>query len=265
MSRPIIGITSDLDAARWGHWLREAVVSPVSYTRAVERAGGAAVILPPVPPDSARAIAAGLAGLVFTGGADLDPALYEQAPHEENDPPHHRRDRFELALMRAALDGDVPFLAIGRGLHILNVARGGSLAQHLPAHRTDPLKYLPHDVGVVFGTRLAGLLGAPRITVPAAHHQAPDRPGSGLIVAARSVPGAVTEALEVEGHRFGLGVQWHPEEGDDPRLMTALVEAAAAAAGPKPAPPREGPGAARPSDVQARKVQAKAKAAARKG
>ena len=250
MGRPIIGVTSELEAARWGNWIREAVVSPVSYTRAVERAGGAPVMLPPVPPESARSFAEGLAGLVFTGGRDINPALYEQGQMDETDPPEHRRDRFELALMRAAIDADVPFLAIGRGMHILVVARGGTLTQHLPGHRPDALKYLPHDIELDEGSQLGKLLGA-RFQAPAAHHQAPDKPGTGITVTGRSPGGDVIEAIELDGHRFGLGVHWHPEEGDDPRLLTALVNAATmAAAGPR-------------RDVQSRKVQAKAKAAAK--
>jgi putative glutamine amidotransferase len=127
MGRPIIGITGELDAARWGDWLREAVISPVSYIRAVDRSGGAPVVLPPVPPPSVAAYIATLDGLVFTGGRDLDPANYDQQRGDDTDEPEHRRDRFELALMRAALEGGVPFLAIGRGLHVLTVARGGTL------------------------------------------------------------------------------------------------------------------------------------------
>ena len=226
MGRPIIGITSDLDAARWGEWLREAVVSPVSYTRAVERAGGAPVVLPPVPPDSARSLVAGMQGLIFTGGRDLDPALYDQQRLDETDLPEHRRDRFELVLMRAAIEAGVPFLAIGRGLHVLTVARGGSLTQHLPAHRSDRVRYLPHDVHLSQDSQLGRLLGA-SVQAPAAHHQAPDRLGEGLVVAGWSPGNSVVEAVEVAGHRFAVGVHWHPEEGDDPRLMAALVAAAA--------------------------------------
>jgi gamma-glutamyl-gamma-aminobutyrate hydrolase PuuD len=248
MGRPIIGITGELDAARWGNWIREAVVSPVSYTRAVERAGGAPVVLPPVPPDPARAFIDGLGGLVFTGGRDLDPALYEQQRLADTDAPDYRRDRFELALMRAAIDADLPFLAIGRGLHVLSVARGGTLIQHLPAHRPDTVKNLPHDIELTPDSQLGKLLGA-RIQAPAAHHQAPHLPGTGLVTAGKSPGDDVIEALELEGHRFGIGVHWHPEEGDDPRLLAALISASSA-----PAPRR---------DVQARKQQAKAKAAAR--
>ena len=140
--------------------------------------------------------------------------------------PFFRRDRFELVLMRAVLEAGVPFLAIGRGLHVLAVARGGSLTQHLPAHRSDRVRYLPHDVHLSQDSQLGRLLGA-SVQAPAAHHQAPDRLGEGLVVAGWSPGNSVVEAVEVAGHRFAIGVHWHPEEGDDPRLMAALVEAAA--------------------------------------
>jgi putative glutamine amidotransferase len=231
MGRPIIGITSELDAARWGDWIREAAVSPVSYIRAVERAGGAPVILPPVPPSSVAAFVAGFDGIVFTGGRDVDPALYDQERGEETDEPDRRRDRFELALMRAALEAGLPFLGAGRGLHVLAVAKGGTLTQDLPGHRAGRARYAAHDVILSPDSLLGKLLGE-RIQVPAAHHQAPYHLGEGVTVTGWSPDGEVTEALEVEGHRFGVGVSWHPEEGDDPRLLTALV---AAAAEPRPA------------------------------
>lgn len=231
MGRPIIGITSELDAARWGDWIREAAVSPVSYTRAVERAGGAPVILPPVPPASAAAFAGALDGIVFTGGRDMDASRYDQERHGESDEPDHRRDRFELALMRAVLEAGVPFLAIGRGLHVLAVARGGTLTQDLPGHRAARARYAPHDVVLRADSLLGRLLGT-RVQVPAAHHQAPYHLGEGLTVTGWSPDGEITEALEAEGHRFGVGIHWHPEEGDDPRLLAAFVEAAAE---PRPA------------------------------
>jgi gamma-glutamyl-gamma-aminobutyrate hydrolase PuuD len=237
MGRPIIGITSELEAARWGDWVREAVVSPVSYTRAVERAGAAPVVVAPVPPDSVRALVAGLDGLVFTGGRDLNTELYDQHRLDETDPPDHRRDRFELALMRAAIEAGLPFLAIGRGLHVLTVARGGTLTQHLPAHRLDRARYLPHDVRLSPNSMLGQLLGT-TIKVPAAHHQAPNRLGDGLAVAGWSPDDDVTEAVEVTGHRFAVGVHWHPEEGDDPRLMAALVVAATEQGGQRGQPAR---------------------------
>ena len=232
MGRPIIGITSDLDAARWGDWIREAAVSPVSYTRTVERAGGAPVILPPVPPSSVAAYVESFDGLLFTGGRDVDPALYDQERLDTSDEPDHRRDRFELALMRAALEAGTPVLAIGRGLHILTVARGGTLTQELPGHRESRTRYAPHDV-ILGGESLLGKLLGTRVQVPAAHHQAPYHLGEGLTVTGWSPDGEVTEALEAEGQRFAVGIHWHPEEGDDPRLLAAFV---AAASEPRPAP-----------------------------
>jgi gamma-glutamyl-gamma-aminobutyrate hydrolase PuuD len=240
MGRPIIGITGELEAARWGNWIREAVVSPVSYTRAVERAGGTPVILPPVPASSVPTLIAGLNGLLVTGGRDVDPALYDEAPHQQTDLPDHRRDRFELIVTRAAIDADLPFLGICRGMHILNVARGGTLIQYLPdrlrneSHRPDPVKMTTHNVQVSAGSKLGRLIGE-SVLVPAAHYQAIDRLGNGLDPVAWT-PDQVVEAIELPGHRFGFGVQWNPEDGDDPRLFEALVTAAKAAA-PQPAAP----------------------------
>jgi putative glutamine amidotransferase len=251
MGRPIIGISGELDAARWGDWIREAVISPVSYTRAVERAGGAPVVLPSVPPSSVAAFAGTLDGLVFAGGRDLDPALYGQERGAETDEPDRRRDRFELALMRAALDAGLPFLAIGRGMHVLTVARGGTLTQDLPGHCAQRARYAPHDIVLGADSLLGRLLGT-RVSVPAAHHQAPYHLGDGLTVAGWSPDGEVTEALEVPGQRFAVGIHWHPEEGDDLRLLTALAEAAsqprlpAADVAGRPAQPPRKPVAMKP-------------------
>jgi len=242
MGRPIIGITGELEAARWRDWIREAVVSPVSYTRAVERAGGAPVILPPVPSSSVPSLIAKVDALVVTGGRDVDPSLYEQARHEQTDVPDHRRDRFEILMVRAAIDADLPFLAISRGMHILNVARGGTLIQHLPdrlgseSHQPDPVKLTIHEVQISAASKLGRALGA-TAQVPAAHHQAIERIGSGLLTVAWT-PDQVVEAVEVQGHKFGIGVQWQPEEGDDGRIFEALVAAAKTAAAP-PAPAAE--------------------------
>ena len=242
MGRPIIGITGELEAARWGNWIREAVVSPVSYTRAVDRAGGTPVILPPVPATSVPVLIAGLSGLLLTGGRDVDPSLYDEAPHQQTDLPDHRRDRFELILTRAAIEADLPFLAIGRGMHILNVARGGTLTQHLPdrlgneSHKPEPVKMTTHDLKIAAASKLSGVLGE-NAQVPASHHQAVNKLGTGLLTVAWT-PDEVVEALEVQDHRWGLGVQWSPEEGDDARLFEALVAAAASTAAQPASPPQ---------------------------
>ena len=236
MGRPIIGITGELEAARWRNWIREAVVSPVSYTRAVERAGGAPVILPPVPSSSVSSLIAKIDALVISSGRDVDPSLYDEAPHEQTEVPDHRRDRFEILMIRAAIDADLPFLAISRGMHILNVARGGTLIQHLPdrlgseSHQPDPVKLTIHDVQISAASKIGRVLGA-TARVPAAHHQAIDRIGSGLLPVAWT-PDQVVEAVELQGHKFGLGVQWQPEESDDARIFEALVAAARTAPAP---------------------------------
>jgi putative glutamine amidotransferase len=205
-----------------------------------------------VPPPSVAGLVERLDGLVFTGGRDIDPLLYDQARHDETDEPERRRDRFEVALMRAAIEAGVPFLAIGRGLHVLTVARGGTLTQHLPGHRPARARYTPHDV-LLAGDSLLGRLLGTRVQVLAAHHQAPDRLGEGLTRVGWSPQGDVTEAAELAGYRFGVGIHWHPEEGDDRGLLAALVEAAteprrpadARRQEPPPQPPRK-PVAAKP-------------------
>jgi len=233
MGRPIIGITGELEAARWRTWIREAVVSPVSYTRAVERSGGTPVVLPPVPSSSIPSLIAALDGLLVAGGRDVDPSLYDEQPHDQTDLPDHRRDRFELLMIRAAIDADLPFLAICRGMQVLNVARGGTLTQHLPdrlgndSHKPDPVKLTIHDVQISAGSKLADVLGESAL-VPSMHHQAINRLGTGLTSVAWTED-QVIEAVEMAGHRFGLGVQWHPEEGDDARIFEAFVNAAKAA------------------------------------
>ncbi len=248
MARSLIGITGQLDAAHWGVWVREAVLSPVTYARAVERAGGAPVVLPPVPADSVARLIQGLDGLVLTGGTDVNPALYDAAPGEKTDPPDRRRDRFEMSLVRAAIDAQLPVLAIGRGLHVLNVARGGSLIQYLPeavghdGHAADPVKMTPHDIKLSENSQLGKLLGG-QARVPALHHQAVQRAGTGLTAVAWAED-QVIEAVELQGHRFAIGVQWHPEESDDLRLFEALV---AATGGAKEAPAKAAPAKAAPA------------------
>jgi putative glutamine amidotransferase len=240
MGRPIIGITGELEAARWRTWIREAVVSPVSYTRAVERSGGTPVVLPPVPSSSVPSLIARLDGLLVAGGRDVDPGLYDEEPNDHTDVPDHRRDRFELLMIRAAIDADLPFLAICRGMQVLNVARGGTLIQHLPdqlgndSHRPDAVKLTTHDVQISAGSKLASVLGEATM-VPASHHQAINRLGTGLTTVGWTED-QVIEAVELAGHRFGIGVQWHPEEGDDTRIFEALVNAAKAAPVPQPVP-----------------------------
>ena len=229
MARPLIGITTYVTPAKWSYWELEAALIPVEYVRAVERAGGRALLVPPSE-DGVEETLGALDGLVFSGGSDLDPELYDQEPHEETFGIHEERDRAELALLEAALQRDMPVLAICRGSQVLNVARGGDLVQHLPdvvgdeRHKHTPGAFADHDVMVEAGTRLGSLLGD-HTPVKSHHHQGIGRIGEGLRVAAHAEDGTV-EAVEDPGRRFALGVLWHPEAGDDARLFEELVREA---------------------------------------
>jgi putative glutamine amidotransferase len=233
MTRPLIGITAEVAAAGWGDSVREAALSPASYAFAVVQAGAIPVLLPPVLPGAAARLAASLDGLLFSGGGDIDARRYGAEPHELTDEPDYARDAFEFELMRVAIQARLPFLAICRGLQVLNVARGGTLIQHLPdavghrRHAPDPARMSEHEVRIEAESSLGLLLG-PQARVSASHHQAVQRLGSGLTAVAWADDGVV-EALAVDGHPFGIGVQWHPEEGSDMRIFDALSAAAAGA------------------------------------
>lgn len=227
-SSPLIGVTTYQEAARWGSWVREAALLPVPYLRAIERAGGVPVMLPPLTAlTGVPTLIQGLDGIVLGGGGDVDPALYGADVHPETAPPQPQRDRFELALLRAAIEADLPFLAICRGMQVLNVARGGNLVQHLPEavgtdlHAPTVGMIGSHPVRISATSAIGKILGE-RADVPTGHHQAVQRLGDGLTAVAWA-DDQIVEAVEVHGHRFGLAVQWHPEEGDDLRLFEALV------------------------------------------
>jgi putative glutamine amidotransferase len=227
--RPMIGITSYAQDARWGVWHLPAALVPLAYVDAVERAGGRALVVPPAEDDIEQTLDA-LDGIVFSGGADVDPAHYGADAHPETDDPQARRDAGELALLQAALERDMPTLAICRGFQLLNVARGGDLVQHLPemtgsdTHKQVPGEFAVHPVEVRAGSRLAGIVGAAS-DVTSHHHQALGRVGEGLVESAWAADGTL-EAVEDPSLRFAVGVQWHPEASEDAALFEALVEQA---------------------------------------
>ncbi|GAA3446776.1 gamma-glutamyl-gamma-aminobutyrate hydrolase family protein [Planomonospora venezuelensis] len=227
MSRPLIGITSYLEAARWGTWVREAVLSPPAYARAVEKAGGAPVLLPPLTLAAVDDYVGGLSGLILAGGSELDPGLYGAARDERAEEPQPHRDRFELALARAAVAADLPLLAVARGMHVLNVAQGGSLIPSLPDvvdHDRHGEGGRVHTIQISVSSKLGKAIGD-RAEVAAPHRQAVKRLGTGLLAVAWA-DDQIVEGIELQGHRFGVGVQWHPERDTDNRLVEALVEAA---------------------------------------
>lgn len=236
--RPLIGITSHLEPARWGDWVREAVISPASYARAVHRAGGIPVVLPPIPGSGVTDLVGRLNGLILSAGGDVDPQLYGAARHEKTEEPDSRRDRFELALVRAAVEAGLPFLAICRGMQILNVALGGTLNQHVPdvvghnGHAPGPGQTGAHGVRISGDCLLGRILGT-TASVSASHHQAVERLGEGLAAVAWS-DDQVVEGVELQRHPFGIGVQWRPEDGDDQRIFEALVTTSAQSAPARP-------------------------------
>ncbi|MGW1668519.1 gamma-glutamyl-gamma-aminobutyrate hydrolase family protein [Streptomyces sp. NPDC002324] len=226
MTRPLIGVSTYLESgARWGVWELEAALLPVGYPRLVQAAGGVAAMLPPDDPSYAAGAVARLDGLVIAGGPDVDPALYGAERSPRCGPPAPLRDAWELALIRAALDTGTPLLGICRGMQLLNVALGGTLVQHLDDHVVEVGVFGRHPVKPVPGTRYADI-NAEETDVPTYHHQAVDRLGTGLVPSAHASDGTI-EAIELPHPAWAMGVQWHPEMGEDTRVMQALTEASA--------------------------------------
>jgi putative glutamine amidotransferase len=230
--RPLVGITTYVEPARWGYWDLEAALIPSDYVNAIQRAGGRPLLVPPVEHGVEETLEA-LDGIVFTGGSDIDPGEYGAEAHPETFGVRPERDRAELALLEAALERDMPVLGICRGIQVLNVARGGDLEQHLPEvvgheqHKHNPPGiFADHEVAIEPDTRLAALLGSAH-AVKSHHHQGLRQLGEGLVETAHADDGTV-EAIEDPNRRFALGVLWHPEAGEDLRLFEALVQEAAA-------------------------------------
>ncbi|MFF1543200.1 gamma-glutamyl-gamma-aminobutyrate hydrolase family protein [Streptomyces sp. NPDC058291] len=234
--RPLIGVSTYLEpGVRWGVWELDAALLPAGYPRLVQRAGGLAAMLPPDASGHAAATVARLDGLVIAGGPDVEPGRYGARPDPRTGPPARERDAWELALIEAALSAGLPLLGICRGMQLLNVALGGTLTQHVEGHVEAVGVVGRHPVRPVPGTLYARVVPQ-ETSVPTYHHQAVDRLGVGLVASAHAADGTV-EAVEAPSAGWVLGVQWHPEMGEDVRVMRALVTAAsrpAARATPTP-------------------------------
>jgi putative glutamine amidotransferase len=240
MRRPVIGICTALERARWSVWDQQAALLPLSYLAAVQRAGGLAVLLAPdarlaEDPDQALEL---IDGLVLAGGADVDAASYGQAPHPQTLDTVPLRDEVEIALVLGAIERELPVLGICRGMQIINVALGGTLVQHVPdvvghdEHRRvlGSFEGSEHDVKLTEGSLAARSAGELVHTTKSHHHQGVDRLGDGLLISGRSTLDEFPEAIELESGpsnpRFVLGVQWHPEADEASRVVDALVQAA---------------------------------------
>jgi putative glutamine amidotransferase len=233
MARPVIGICTALERARWSTWDQQAVLLSRSYVEAVQRAGALVVMLPPderllTSPEEALDL---LDGLVMAGGADIDPASYGARPHPETLDTVPERDRFEIGLVRAAIERELPVLGICRGMQLINIAYGGTLLQHLPErfghheHLRVPGTFdgADHDVDLVEGSLAARAAGETHHATKSHHHQGVDRLGDGLQISGRSAMDGLPEAIEMPDRRFVLGVQWHPEADETSRVVGALV------------------------------------------
>src|ERR1700722_5339928 len=236
MQRPVIGLCTALERARWSVWDQQAVLLPRNYVDEVNRAGGLAVLLPPdaqlvQEPHEALEL---LDGLLLAGGADIDSASYGAVAHAETQDSVPERDAFEIALTRAAIERDLPVLGICRGMQLINVALGGTLEQHLPEHlgHEEHRRVIgtfdgsDHDVEVLDGTLAMRVIGAGVHGTKSHHHQGVDRLADGLSVGARSPRDGLIEAIELPERGFVLGVQWHPEADPTSPVIDGLIEAA---------------------------------------
>jgi putative glutamine amidotransferase len=230
VGRPVVGITTYREQARWGVWDEVADVVHAAYARAVEAAGGAVVLLPPGAPATAADVVDRLDALVVAGGADVSPERYDAEPHPRTGGVRPDRDAWELALLDVAASRDLPTLMVCRGMQLEAARVGGVLDQHTPDvvghedHGPGGDTYGDITVTTVPGTRTAGLIG-PERQVRCHHHQSV-RSHPGLVVAARAGDGTV-EALEDSQRRFWVAVQWHPEAQRDVGLFRGHVAAAA--------------------------------------
>jgi putative glutamine amidotransferase len=240
--RPLIGVTtSELRPSeastlrRHGEPAHAEMALGITYVRAVERAGGLPVVLPPMALEAVDLLLERLDGVVLSGGPDLDPGAYgARERHPELGETEPGLDAFELAVARAADQQGLPLLGVCRGAQALNVARGGTLHQHIDGHRQTAVAARPtHSVTIVAGSRLAAIAGAQRLRVNSFHHQAVDVPGAGVRVVARAHDGAV-EAIEDATRSLWLGVQWHAEGLAARRAGRALFDALVAAAAEQP-------------------------------
>jgi putative glutamine amidotransferase len=236
MRAPLIGICTALEQARWGVWDQPAMLLPRNYVDAVQRAGGVALLLAPDPrvaadPDVVLDL---IDGLLLAGGADVDPQFYGEARAKQTVHTVPERDDFELAIARRAIERDIPFLGICRGMQVMNVALGGTLIQDLPAtlghsdHCRVPGSFdgAEHPVHLTAGSHAAKAVGGAQAGTLSHHHQAIDRLGEDLVVTGWSDLDELPEAIEAPDKRFAVGVQWHPEADATSHVIATLVEEA---------------------------------------
>jgi putative glutamine amidotransferase len=245
VQRPVIGVSAseirtpgDLKQIPKGEPPHREICLGLPYLNAVQQVGGVPVIIAPLNQDVIAVMLDSVDALVLSGGPDLDPTTYGQPPHPMLGPTELATDNFEIALAREADSRGMPILAICRGAQVLNVARGGSLVQHIPdvfgeselEHRQKEVgKHATHTVDIEAGTVLQQTLGTARTEVNSFHHQSVEKLGKNLMISARSEDGII-EGIEAIDRDFTLGVQWHAESLTDRSEHEALFRGVAEAA-----------------------------------
>jgi putative glutamine amidotransferase len=234
MRTPRIGLTTYREPAAWGVWNESADLLPTTYTEGVRVAGGVAMLLPPGDIEAIPSALDGVDGLLLAGGADVDPTHYGATREPATGPPRPDRDAWELGLTRAALERDLPVLAVCRGMQVLNIALGGDLRQDLPQAVGSDL-HLPtvgrhgrHDVRTEPGSAIHTMCGA-QVSVATYHHQSVARLADALTATGWTSDGVV-EAVEMHERTWVVGVQWHPEVFAGAHLFEAFVAACVAQA-----------------------------------
>src|SRR3954470_3921608 len=244
-TRPLIGVTTSevrlsdqVKLTPHGEPPRREMALGLTYLRAIERAGGVPVVVPPLEVQAIPSLLAHLDGVVLSGGPDIHPEAYGEPPHPELGPTWRDLDATELALARQAIATGMPLLAISRGAQALNIARGGTLFQHLPERFGRAIQHRQladgpastHPVEVAEDSALARALGGTELEVNSYHHQSTSGLGRGVRAVAWA-PDGVVEAIEVPRSAFAIGVQWHAESMADSephtRLFSTFVDRAA--------------------------------------
>jgi putative glutamine amidotransferase len=235
MPRPLIGVCAAVEPASFGVWKNEpAVLLPLSYSRAIHGAGGMMAMLPPDRRSSEDPgeLLDRIDALILGGGADIDPETQGVEAHPETIGSNPDRDRFEISLALGALERGLPLLGVCRGMQIMNVARGGTLHQHLPEHlgheqhRPTPGEWAQHEVRLAPGSLAARAAGGERLTIRSHHHQGIETVGEGFEQTGWATEDDIVEAIESPDGSYVLGVLWHPEEDVADRVIPALVEQA---------------------------------------
>ena len=235
-SRPVIGIVAAVERARYNAWDAPCALLQMTYVKAVQSAGGLALLVAPDPAlsDDPGPILDRIDALVLAGGSDVEPASYGAAQHPKTTGTTPIRDETELVLVRGALERDMPVLGICRGMQMLNVALGGTLIQDVPEvagygeHCRHVGTFVDNDHMVVLepGSLAAEAAGEQRHRIASHHHQGIDRLGDGLVITGWSEFDDLPEAIESPEHDYVLGVQWHPEADTSSPVISSLVERA---------------------------------------